>query len=99
LTLFIENPEIPMDNKGSERAIRPGAVARKNFYGSGSVWSGELLALLLTILQTTQLHQVNLRGYLMDYLHACAANGGQAPQDLQPWLPWNYQPAGAERGP
>ena len=99
LTLFVENPEIPMDNNGSERAIRPGAVARKNFYGSGSVWSGELLALVLTILQTAQLHHVNLRGYLIDYLHACAANGSQAPQDLEPWLPWNYRPKERALGP
>ena len=92
LTLFVDNPEIPMDNNGAERVIRGGAIARNNFYGSGSVWSGELLAMMLTILQTAQMHQVNLRRYLIDYLLACANNGGQAPKDLTPWLPWNYKP-------
>lgn len=91
LTLFVEHPEIPMDNNGSERAIRPGALARNNFYGSGSRWSGELLTQMLTLLQTGQLHHVKLRDYLIDYLQACAENGGKAPRDLQPWLPWNYQ--------
>jgi transposase len=99
LTLFVEQPEIPMDNNGSEQAIRCGAVARNNFYGSGSVWSGELLAMMLTILQTGLVHKVNLRGYLIDYLQACAQNGGQAPEDLKDWLPWNYQPKETALGP
>jgi transposase len=99
LTLFVEHPEIPMDNNGSERAIRSGVIGRKNFYGSGSIWSGELLAMMLTILQTGLLHQLNLRGYLIDYLQACAANGGQAPKELEAWLPWNYRPQERALGP
>jgi transposase len=39
-TLFVEHPEIPMDNNESERRLRDPAVGRKNYYGSGSVWSG-----------------------------------------------------------
>jgi transposase len=99
LTLFVENPEIPMDNNGSERAIRCGAQARNSFYGSGSVWSGELLAMMLTILKTAHKHKVNLRRYLIDYLKACAENGGQAPKDLKAWLPWNYKPKETASGP
>jgi transposase len=99
LTLFADHPEIPMDNNGSERAIRGAAMARNNFYGSGSVWSGELLATMLTIFKTAQMHQVNLRRYLIDYLNACAQNGRQAPKDLNGWLPWNYKPQPAASGP
>jgi transposase len=99
LTLFVEQPEIPMDNNGAERTARPAAIARNNFYGSGSLWSGELLAMMLTILQTARLHGVNLRGYLTDYLQACAQNQRQAPKDLELWLPWNYQPQETALGP
>jgi transposase len=88
-----------MDNTGSERAARPPVVGRKNFYGSGSLWSGQLLASMLTILQTGRLHQVDLRGYLIKYLQACAQNGGKAPEDLGPWLPWNYQAQEQALGP
>jgi Transposase IS66 family len=35
LTVFVEHPHVPMDNNAAERANRPLAVARKNFYGSG----------------------------------------------------------------
>jgi transposase len=93
LTLFLEHPEIPLDNNGAERAGRPAAVGRKNYYGSGSVWSGQLMAMLMTLFQTLALHGVDDRGYLTAYLMACAQNQGQAPNDLTPWLPWNFKVA------
>jgi transposase len=97
LTLFADHPQIPMDNNGAERAIRPGTIGRKNYYGSASKWSAHLLALMLTLLQTLGLHRINPRSYLRAYLEACALNGSKAPQPLEPWLPWNFispEPAG-----
>lgn len=90
LTLFVGQPQIPMDNNGAERVVRPAAIARKNFYGSGSKWSGELLVRMMTLLQTLLLHQVDPRTYLIAYFEACANNEGAAPEDLTPWLPWNF---------
>jgi transposase len=90
LTLFADHPQIPMDNNGAERAIRPGAIGRKNYYGSASKWSAHLLAMMLTLLQTLVLHKINPRTYLKAYLEACARQGAKAPQPLQPWLPWNF---------
>ena len=93
LTLFLDHPEIPLDNNGAERGGRPAAVGRKNYYGSGSVWSGQLMAMLMTLFQTLALHGVDDRGYLTAYLEACAQNQGQPPSDLTPWLPWNFKAA------
>ena len=93
LTLFLDHPEIPLDNNGAERAGRPAAVGRKNYYGSGSEWSGQLMAMLMTLFQTLALHGVDDRGYLRAYLEACAQNQSQAPADLTPWLPWNFKAA------
>jgi len=90
LTLFVDHPQIPMDNNGAERAVRPAAIARKNFYGSGAKWSGELMAMLMSLFQTLLLHQVDPRKYLTAYLQACADNGSRAPADIEPWLPWNF---------
>jgi hypothetical protein len=53
LTLFVEHPHVPMDNNAAERALRALAVARKNFYGSRSKWSGELAMGCFTILATS----------------------------------------------
>jgi transposase len=58
LTLFADHPQIPMDNNGAERAIRPGTIGRKNYYGSASKWSAHLLARMLTLLQTLLLHRI-----------------------------------------
>jgi len=91
LTLFVEEPEILMDNNGAERAGRPAALGRKNYYGSGSVWSGPLMAMMMTLFQTLALHGIEDRGYLTAYLEACAQNQGQVPADLTPWLPWNFK--------
>jgi transposase len=101
LTLFASSPQIPMDNNGAERAIRPGAIGRKNYYGSASKWSAQLLARMLTLLQTLVLHKINPRSYLKAYLDACALNGSTAPQHLEPWLPWNFmrQEAAGVEGP
>ena len=93
LTLFLEHPEIPLDNNGAERVGRPVAVGRKNYYGSGAEWSGQLMAMLMTVFQTLALHGVDDREYLRAYLEACAQNQRQAPKDLTPWLPWNFKAA------
>lgn len=89
LTLFVEDPRIPMDNNRSERILRGPALGRKNFYGSGSLWSGRLAAMLFSILATLKLWKINPRLWLQWYLHSCAEAGGQAPKDIEPFLPWN----------
>jgi len=99
LTYFVQYPEIPMDNNGSERAIRSAVIGRNNFYGSGSIWSGQLMAAMMTILQTGRMHGIDLRAYLTDYLQACAQNGRKPPADLEPWLPWNYRSRPKAQGP
>lgn len=92
LTQFVDGPHIPMDNNASERAGRGPAVARKNFYGSGSLWSGRLAAMMFSLLATLAHWKINPRLWLTWYLESCAAAGGQTPADIQPFLPWNLPP-------
>jgi transposase len=89
LTLFVADPRIPMDNNISERRLRGPALGRKNYYGSGALWSGRLAAMQFSILATLKLWQINPRAWLRWFLDSCAAAGGQAPADVQPFLPWN----------
>ncbi len=89
LVRFVEDPRIPLDNNASERAGRGPAVARKNFYGSGSLWSGRLAAAMFSLLATLAHWGLNPRRWLEWYLESCAAAGGKAPEDIQPFLPWN----------
>jgi len=89
LTRFVEDPKIPMDNNASEREVRGPAVARKNFYGSGSLWSGRLAAMMFSLFATLVRWKINPRRWLMWYFENCAAAGGKAPEDIQSFLPWN----------
>jgi transposase len=92
LTRFVADRRIPMDNNVSERRLRGPALGRKNYYGSGALWSGRLAAALFSLLATLQLCQINPRLWLQWYLQSCAAAGSQPPTDLQPFLPWNLSP-------
>ncbi|HEV3084747.1 MAG TPA: IS66 family transposase [Gemmataceae bacterium] len=89
LTRFVDDPRIPMDNNASERRVRGPALGRKNYYGSGSLWSGRLAAMLFSIFATLDLAKLNPRAWLRWYLDRCAAAGGQAPEGIDEFLPWN----------
>ncbi|MCP4752900.1 MAG: transposase, partial [Proteobacteria bacterium] len=97
LTVFVDHPEVPMDNNTAENHIRGPVGGRKTYYGSGAIWSGCLAAMLFSILQTLGLWNINTRLWLTDYLNACAANGGKAPDDIRDFLPWNMSPEQRKR--
>jgi transposase len=89
LTRFVDDPRVPMDNNASERCMRGPAVARKNFYGSGSEWSGQLMAAAFSIFATLSMAKLNPRKWLTWYFENCAATGGKVPADIERFLPWN----------
>jgi len=93
LTLFVENPQVPMDNNLAENTIRGPVTGRKNYYGSGSLWSAGLAASLFSILKTLELWGINPRHWLSAYLTACAVNGGKAPIDMSAYIPWEMSEA------
>ena len=78
-----------MDNNTAERVQRGPVVGRKNYYGSGAVWAGQLAAMLFSLLQTLCLWELNPRAWLTAYLTACAESGGVAPHSVERFLPWN----------
>jgi transposase len=92
LTVFVERPEVAMDNNTAERILRNPVVGRKNYYGSGSVWSAHLAAMMFSVLQTILLWGLNPHHWLSAFLQACAESGGQSPADLSSFLPWQMTP-------
>lgn len=68
--------------------MRPPAVGRKNYYGSGSLWSADLTAYLFTLFQSLLKWGINPYAWLCEYLRACAQAGGVAPKNLRDFLPW-----------
>ena len=88
LTVFVRHSEVPMDNNTAERDMRGPVVGRKNFFGSGALWSGQLAATLYSLFATLKLYNINARTWMLAYLQACTGNGGQPPKDLSSFLPW-----------
>ena len=88
LTLFVDDPRIPMDNNASERKVRGPAVGRKNYYGSFAEWSGQLATVLFSIFATLKMAEINPRTWLRLYLDACAVNGGKPPENIDAFLRW-----------
>jgi len=89
LTVFVDRPEIPLDNNEAERRERGPVVARKNFYGSGSLVSGRLTAMLFSLIQTLQVWELDATKWLTAYLAACAQAMGKPPPEPIRFLPWN----------
>ena len=94
----------PWTTMPSERALRPAVVARKNFYGSGSQWSGQLAATMYSLLMTLRLWELNPRTWLSAYLQACASIGSRAPAGHRPascpgpWMPRSWRPCARATG-
>jgi transposase len=90
LTRFLDNPELPLDNNAMERLLRTPVVGRKNFYGSGSRWSGEFGAMMWTVAATAARANLNFLTYLTDLLTACATNNAKPLEGnaLERFLPW-----------
>jgi transposase len=89
LTRFVDDLRIPLDNNASERQARGPALGRKNYYGSGALWSGRLAAMLFSLFATLSLAKLNIRKWLTWFLQSCAEEGGKAPADIARFLPWN----------
>jgi len=88
LTRFLDDPRIPLGNNASERQARGPALGRKNYYGSGALWSGRLAAMLFSLFATLIMAKLNIRTWLTQYLESCAENGSQVPSDIALFLPW-----------
>ncbi len=88
LCVFVDHPDIPMDNNEAERRLRNPVVGRKNYYGSFAPWSGKLSAVCFTVMQTLVKNRLDPEKFLQAYFQACADNGGKPAQDVQSWLPW-----------
>jgi transposase len=93
LTTFVDHCEVGLDNNAAERALRGAVVGRKNYYGSGSLWSGQLAATMFSLFATLGQWQINPQIWLGAYLQACARNARQPPADLGQFLPWQMSEA------
>jgi transposase len=88
LTAFVDDPRVPLDDNQAERDMRGPVVGRKNYYGSGARWAGELAAMMFSLFETLEGWDLEPRAWLTAYLQECARAGGKRPEDIEAWLPW-----------
>lgn len=76
LTLFLDHPEVPLDNNPAERVLRGVVVGRKNHYGSRSRRGTEVAAAFYSLFETAKLRDVEGRAYLLQATRAALAAPG-----------------------
>jgi hypothetical protein len=79
LVRFLENPKIPLDTNGVERALCGVAVGRKNHYGSRSERGTRVAALLYSLIESAKLAGVEPRAYLGEAARQAIRDPGPSP--------------------
>ena len=83
LTVFLEDPFVPLHNNATERALRGVVLGRKNHYGSRSKRGTEVAALFYSILETAVLNGLEPRQYLLEGTRALL--DGAPPHSVLPF--------------
>lgn len=63
LTLFLTDPELPIDNNAQERLLRNPVIGRKTWYGTHSKRGARTAAILFSLVESCKLNDVNPREY------------------------------------
>ena len=88
LCVFVDHPQVPMDNNAGERALRGPVIGRRLSFGSNSEDGAKVTAIMYSVIGTLSMNGIDVLRWLEAWLDACAKNGGKPPDDLSPWLPW-----------
>ena len=89
LSVFVNEPQVPMDNNAAERALRGPVIGRRLSFGSDSETGARFTALMYSVVATLATNGIDVRRWLEAWLRACAENRGRPPDDPSPWLPWS----------
>src|ERR1700746_15265 len=89
-TRFLHDGRICLTNNAAERALRGIALGRKSSLFASSDRGGERAALMLTLIQTCKLNNVDPQAWLTD---AWGRIADHKSADLAALLPWNWSRA------
>jgi transposase len=87
-TRFLEDGRICLSNNAAERELRGVALGRKSWLFAGSDRGGERAAIMLTLIRTAKLNNVDPQAWLADVLARIADH---KITDLAALLPWNWR--------
>src|SRR6266508_651236 len=86
-TRFLEDGRICLSNNAAERELRGIALGRRSWLFAGSDRGGERAAVMLTLIHTAKLNDVDPQAWLADVL---ARLNDHAIHRLEELLPWNW---------
>jgi transposase len=86
-TRFLDDGRICVSNNAAERALRGVALGRKSWLFVGSDRGGERAAVMLTLIQTAKLNDVDPQAWLADVLALLPDHPAKRIREL---LPWNW---------
>ena len=89
-TRFLEDGRICLSNNAAERELRGIALGRKSWLFAGSDRGGERAAIILTLIHTAKLNDVDPQAWLANVLARIADH---KISDLAALLPWNWRSA------
>jgi len=93
LTVFLDDPRVPISNAHVERQQRRTALGRKNYLFAGSDEGAKRLAVLMTVVVNCELAGLDTFGYLRDVIGKIAAGWPNARRaELLPRLGLAHQP-------
>jgi transposase len=75
LIVFLDHPDVPLDNNAAERAIRPLAVGRKNWLFVGSEDAGKWSAIFFSLIESCRLQKIDPRTYFHHITPILVAGG------------------------
>ena len=89
LSVFVDRPQVPLDNNRAERFLRGPAIGRRLSFGSDSQDGARFTAIMYSVVGTLSMNGIDILSWLDMWLAACAENDRKPPDDLSPWLPWS----------
>ena len=89
LTLFLRQAGVPLDNNVCERALKKAILHRKNALFYKTQDGARVGDLLMSLIYTCQLNEVNP----FDYLTQLQRHADQVAASPEVWVPWNYRAA------
>jgi transposase len=88
-TLFLRIPNVPISNNADERLMKRTVLNRKNSYFFKTEAGARIGDILMSVIETCALNQVNPYHYLI----AIQQHKLQVLNHPEVWLPWNYEEA------
>ena len=89
LSVFVDRPQVPLDNNRAERFLRGPAIGRRLSFGSDSEDGASFTAIMCSVVGTLSMNGIDVLRWLDAWLVACAENDRKPPGDLSSWLAWS----------